>query len=382
MFSSGAGYSHIKPMLPLAVAARDAGHDVVFVTGPEAVRYPEEAGLYTVAIGAPPGGSGDNGMWQRARAEMETLSRDERMSHLMAHYMVGMGAAARLDDVLAFVRGWKPDLVVSSLAERAAVMAAAIVDVPYAMHAIGPPKAATTMAEAWRVAGELVRRHGLDRLPPRDDVPYLDIWPAGLRPDGVAWEYPTRWALRPEDALPVTAERPAVLDGLPFARTVYLTLGTTHNTRPGVLETMVSALRDEEVNLVVTIGRDGDRERFGSRPEHVRIEHFVPQQQLLPQVDAVVCHAGAATVLGALGHGVPLVVSPLATDQFDIADQVADAHVGVLAEPTEDDLRLAVRALGADPSLRESAATMAGEIAAMAPPATVLDRLVAYARES
>ncbi|GAA3559410.1 glycosyltransferase [Amycolatopsis ultiminotia] len=381
MLSSGAGYSHIAPMLPLACAARDAGDEVVFVTGPEAVHHLADAGLPAVPIGRPngsaPNGSASNdAMWQRARAEMADMTPEQRLSHLIAEYMVGMGAAARLDDMVAFVRDWRPDLVVANLAERAAVMAACLVDVPYVMHAIGPPKAAATMARAWEVAENLVRERGLDGLPGRGSVPYLDIWPDGLRPDGVEWEYPARWPLRPEGVVPAPGPRPAVLEGLPYDRTVYVTLGTTYNARPGVLEEMVAALRDESVNVVVTIGDGGDRGRFGDQPEHVRIEHFVPQERLLPEVDAVVCHGGSATVLGALAHGVPLVVAPLATDHFEVAAQVRAAKAGVVVESGDGNgIRDAVRAVLTDPVYRESAGTFADRIAALPSPATVLDRL-------
>ncbi|WP_233621799.1 glycosyltransferase [Amycolatopsis sp. WAC 04182] len=145
---------------------------------------------------------------------------------------------------------------------------------------------------------------------------------------------------------------------------------------------MIAALHGEGVNIVATIGRDGDRERFGPRPDGVRIENFLPQQRILPYVDVVVCHAGSGTVLGALAHGVPLVVSPLATDQFDMAAQVDGAGAGVLTDPgspTRTGIRDAVRTVLADPAYRESAASLAARIAAMPEPGSVLDQLSAYA---
>ncbi|GAA1967771.1 glycosyltransferase [Amycolatopsis minnesotensis] len=375
MFSSGAGHSHIAPMLPLVAAARDEGHEIVFVTGPSAVRHAELPGVRTVAIGAETAGSFDRYLEKFPRETFDGLTQDEKFAHMMAHYMVGIGAAGRVGDLLDLVRDWRPDLVITNLAERAAMMAAVAAGVPYAMHAMGPPKSAALMADAWRVAGDIVRDFGVAELPPRDDVPYLDIWPDALYPGGVEWEYPARWPLRPEAAVPVAGEPHPALSGLPYERTVYVTSGTTHNTRPGVLEAMIGALREERVNVVATIGRDGDRERFGAQPAHVRIEHFVPQERLLPHVDAVVCHAGAGTVLGALAHGVPLVTTPLATDQFDAADQVGRAGAGVVAEASADAVRDAVGTVLADRSFREAAGAVAARIAAMPSPREVLDRL-------
>ncbi|WP_134728517.1 glycosyltransferase [Amycolatopsis nivea] len=374
MFSSGAGYSHLAPMLPLAKAARAAGDEVAFVTGPEAVQYLENTGLQAVSVGQPSDPAAAASMWQRAREEMAGMTADERLSHLVAEYMVGLGAAARLDAMVEFVRDWRPDLVIANLAERAAVMAACLSGVPYAMHAIGPPKSAATMERAWEVANGLVRERGLDELPPRDGVPYLDFWPTGLIPPDVAWEYPTRWPLQPAGVTPTPGPRPAVLDGLPYDRTVYVTLGTTHNARPGVLEGMVAALRDEPVNVVATIGRDGDVGRFGQQPDHVRIEQFVPQTQLLPAVDAVVCHGGSATVLGALAHGVPLVVLPLATDHFEVAAQIQAAEAGIAVD-SGDGILDAVQTVLAGPAYRASAAALAAQIAEQPAPAAVAARL-------
>ena len=42
----------------------------------------------------------------------------------------------------------------------------------------------------------------------------------------------------------------------------------------------------------------------------------------------VVCSAGAGTVLGALAHATPLVVAPVATDQYEMAAQVEQAGTG------------------------------------------------------
>lgn len=383
LFSAGAGYSHIAPLLPLAVAARDLGHDVVFVTGPNAVEPAEAAGLRTIAVGPPADDPAARQAWAKySPAELAEMSPDERLAFVVT-VMAEVGAGGRVDDMLAVVEERQPDLVVGGTGEFASVAAAAIAGVPHAAHAIGPPKSAAIMAGGWVAVDKIVRRFGLDRLPAHDHAPYLDIWPDGLRPPDVEWDYPARWPLRPEGILPAPGERPSVAEGLPYERTVYVTAGTTHNTRPGVLETMIAALHGEDVNVIATIGPGGDRDRFGAQPEHVRIANFVPQQRLLPHVDVVVCHAGAATVLGALAHGVPLVVSPLATDQFDTAAQVAAAHAGIDAgSPSEDGMRDAVRTVLADPSYRRSAAALAAQISAMPPPASVLDRLSTFTPRS
>src|SRR5258708_39339031 len=62
---------------------------------------------------------------------------------------------------------------------------------------------------------------------------------------------------------------------------------------------------------------------------NVLVRSRVPQLELLPQLDAVVCHAGHNTVCEALAHGIPLVVAPIRDDQPIVAQQVVDAGAGI-----------------------------------------------------
>ena len=382
LFTSMPIHSHISPTLPLATAAREAGHEVLFVTGSDAVRYPQAAGLPTAPAGLTLPESA--GRYRRAYSaeELAALSPDERIKHLTLHWLMEIAAVEMVDEVISLVREWEPDLIVTTLAEGAGVVAAALSEIPFVIHAFGPPKAAAFAEAKWKASEELVKQRGGTGLLSRDAVPYLDIWPTSMRPSDLEWAYPQMWPLRPEGILPVPgAERPSLLDALPFGRTVYVTLGTSWNSTPGAMETMVEAVSDQGVNVVVTIGRDADRNRLGVVPAHVRIEEFVPQEQLLPYVDAVVCHGGAGTVLGAVAHGVPLVMSPLASDQHEIAAYAEGAGVGILTSSlTVGSIQDGLRAVLGEDSFRESAASIAEQISAMPTPVDMVTHLEQYGR--
>ena len=62
---------------------------------------------------------------------------------------------------------------------------------------------------------------------------------------------------------------------------------------------------------------------------------YVPQSLLLPKCAAVICHAGAGTVLGALAAGLPLLLLPQGADQYVVADLVAAAGAGLKLAPAE-----------------------------------------------
>jgi UDP:flavonoid glycosyltransferase YjiC (YdhE family) len=92
----------------------------------------------------------------------------------------------------------------------------------------------------------------------------------------------------------------------------------------------------------------------------------VPMLELLPKLDAVVCHGGMGTVTEALAHGVPLVVAPMRHDQPVIARQVTEAGAGIevpmSASPA--DLAAAVRSVLDEPSYRRNARRIAEDFRA------------------
>ena len=51
--------------------------------------------------------------------------------------------------------------------------------------------------------------------------------------------------------------------------------------------------------------------------------------ELLPYLDAVVCHGGHNTVCESLTHGLPLVVVPIAYDQSYVASRVTSTESGI-----------------------------------------------------
>lgn len=118
----------------------------------------------------------------------------------------------------------------------------------------------------------------------------------------------------------------------PRRRKVLVTLGTANlDAGTRFLTEAVGALhalRERVQGIVVDPGGVLDG-MPGGVPESVLVREYVPQLDLLPHLDAVVCHAGHNTVCESLWHGVPLVVAPIRDDQPIVAGQVVDAGAGV-----------------------------------------------------
>lgn len=92
----------------------------------------------------------------------------------------------------------------------------------------------------------------------------------------------------------------------------------------------------------------------------------MPQGEVLPYADAVVCHGGSGTMLGATAAGCPTVIAPLFADQPDNARLVEAAGAGVAVfDPDALALRTAIEHVLSDPGMRAAAESIAAEMASM-----------------
>ena len=130
--------------------------------------------------------------------------------------------------------------------------------------------------------------------------------------------------------LDVRIERLLKAPGDPW---VLLSLSTTSQAgQSQALAAVLDELADEPVRVLLTLGGAVAPGEL-ALPGNVMAIGFTPHEQLLPHVDAVVCHAGMSTIAMALGVGRPLVCLPQGRDQHDNATRVVDSGAGLLAAP-------------------------------------------------
>jgi UDP:flavonoid glycosyltransferase YjiC (YdhE family) len=128
----------------------------------------------------------------------------------------------------------------------------------------------------------------------------------------------------------------------------------------------VAGLRALPVNLIVTVGPQGDPARFGPLPAHVVVERYVPHELLLPRCDLLVDHAGAGVLLSGFGHGVPQLLLPQGLDQFGNAEAAERAGAALtITELSAEAVADAAGRLLAEPGFTAAAAALQAEIAAM-----------------
>jgi UDP:flavonoid glycosyltransferase YjiC (YdhE family) len=361
LFTFGGGRGHLNPLVPIAAAAGAAGHTVAFTAGPATASTIEALGFEALTIGP------RRDPEPRERRPLREVDVEHATAEFRDNF-TGDGARRRATTVLARAAAWRPDVVVCEETDFGAMIAAERFGVAHATVLV--------LGSDWFVRPELVAepldaRRAEQGLPPD---PGLAMHGRHL----VLSPFPPRYRELPENGHAFRSFEPA-----PAAEgqepTVYFTLGTEFNVESGDLYSRVLAgLEQLPVRVVATVGTDIDPEELGPRPGRIRVARYVDQALVLPGCEAVVCHGGSGTVIGALAHGLPLVVIPLGADQPLNAARCEELGVARVLDPvrcTPADVRDAVSAVLAEPAYRQAAASLRDELAALPTPASAVPLL-------
>ena len=383
LFAFPGGAGHFLPMVPVARAAEVAGHVVAFACQAAMVATVEEAGF--TAFDA--GGASLLASGVRQPLLLPDAQEEDRAAR------IAKGAARdreRASAVLVLCHEWQPDIVVCDEVDFGVVVAAERLGLPYASVQSTASGSVMPTGVAAEQANQLRAEHGLPPDPGLEMLRrYLVLvpFPPSLR-DPRCPLPPTALQLRHVSSdLPLDERAFPWLAALSDSETVYVTLGTIFNQESGDLfERIVEGVRDLPVNLVATVGRALDPEVLGPQPPNVHVERYIPQGQLLPNCRLVVSHGGSGSVIGALAHGLPMVVIPIGADQPRNAQRCNDLRVARVLhalEATPERVRAAASDVLADPTYRLNAEQMRDEIAALPGPdhaVRLLERLVTERR--
>jgi MGT family glycosyltransferase len=137
-------------------------------------------------------------------------------------------------------------------------------------------------------------------------------------------------------------------------RIVLASLGTSPLGRdPGFFRSCVRAFAGSGFHLVLTVG-EVDPDELGPLPEWVEVHRWLRHPAVLRHADVFVSQAGVGSMMEAMAHGVPLVMSPRNGEHKVNAARAEELGLGrVLPEAaTPDDLLAAVAAVADDPAVR------------------------------
>lgn len=368
LFVAGPSPATVFGLAALAVAVRQAGHQVI-------VAGTEELVPHITAIGLP-GAAVTRRTWQglittdRSGAAVPRMPRGLTPERVHHGGWFGRLAAESLDGLRELAARWRPDLVVGGSMSYAAPLLTAHLKVPY-------------VRQAWDLydtrgvdpyAAEELRPEldalGLDGLP----APALrvDVCPPGLRPPDADPAQPMRW-------IPYNRQEP--LEPWMYTRgdrpRVCVTSGSRETeANRDFLGRLVADLAAFDAEILVAAPEEATA-RLRASVGRVRIG-WMPLDVVASTCDLVVHHGGGVTGMTALGAGAAQLLLPrwdiFASTMRRTAEQGA-ARVLFPEEATPQAVLSACRVLLEEPGYRKRAGEIAAEIAALPAPAEVVGAL-------
>ncbi|KAA2261320.1 DUF1205 domain-containing protein [Solihabitans fulvus] len=369
LFVSTPGIGHVFPLVPLAWALRVAGHEVLVATTGSALAV-ADAGLPVANLAD---GFDFRAVREQARRDHPELIerlRNTQMTDLsQALFIFSRISKMMADGVVKIADDFRPDLVVHSPMNGAALLVAGRLGVPAVEHGFGFARTAHLHDAMYDSLVEEFAAHGAAGLP--EQRISLDVAPPSMLTEpSTGW--PTQYV--PYNGGGVLADW---LRERPARPRIAVTLGTVavETNGLGPVERIVTLAPKIDAEFVLALG-NADLSGLGELPPNVRAVGWAPLGALLETCSGVVHHGGAGTTLTALAAEVPQVVLPSGADRFINAGAVRDRGAGLVATAEDLDVPL-LETLLRDDGLRAAGAEVRAEIAAMPSPSSVVPRLAA-----
>ncbi|HEV8555106.1 MAG TPA: glycosyltransferase [Actinophytocola sp.] len=330
MIATGGGTPLINPLVPLAWAFRVTGHDVRLVGKPHLGPALTDTALPVVTLGRPPDPKAMAGLrgssfydddrpwpkdWPAHPDALEPWQRD--VVYELRRYTLAV-AAGMADDLVAFARQWRPDLI---LYEPLALSVTAAPDVCCVLTAHGTQ-------DVWRMDHdldgnplpeyvELLARFGAE--PPTGLPHYVDTMPPSMYIGGERPCATMRWVVFngkgvAPDSLPEPRRRPRVCVSWGMSTPRALGASAVDPYRDAIAaalkfgaEVLVHAPTEQLANL-------------GAPPDGVRYLAETPLNLILPHCDLHVHHGGQGSAMTAAALGIPQLVitrDPMLAEQAD-----------------------------------------------------------------
>ena len=326
---------HLGPLVPFGRAFLLAGHELLVAAQAQHEANVERAGLPFAPVGDPPPEDWMPLMDQFAELDMVTAN-----DWMIGRFFAGIDLRAGLPALRELVAGWRPDVILRESWEYASTLVAELEGIPIVRVGLGLAEMEEqSIALAAPSVNDARATLGLPSDPAGERLaaePCFTTIPEPLEAPGAAMPERTH-----RFRFGVSEDRAELADWWPGNEDplVYLTFGSVAAGEhlpffPALYRAAIDSLAPLPVRVLMTIG-DSAREtaELGQLPENVHVQTWVPHDDAARQADVIVCHGGFGSTLGALAHGVPLVVLPLfSSDQWLNGAAVARAGAGISLE--------------------------------------------------
>ncbi|WP_242911385.1 glycosyltransferase [Actinomadura terrae] len=363
LFLAGGSPATVFALVPLATAARNAGHEVMLGVTGETVWAATGVGLPALAVTEL---TLRDFIYKDRHGEPSVFPADPvAQDRFTGAWSARMGEAG-LPVLRELAKVWRPDAVVGGTMAYAAPLLAAELGVPHVRQTWD----GNEFAEVDRGAAEEL---GVPELPAPDL--FVDITPPSLRFPGAPAAQPMRWRpgnvqrpLEPWMYTPGPRPRVVVTAGSRISGGDRAEAGDYRRYGYEFLLGLAKELSGLDAELVVAAPDDltaALRAELGD--VHAG---WVPLDVVAPTCAAIVHSCGGITTMTAVSAGVPQLVLPLAPAFQAPARRLVDRGVALM--PGEEGRAAACGTLIGDPAFRAAAADLAGEVSELPPPAEVL----------
>ena len=115
---------------------------------------------------------------------------------------------------------------------------------------------------------------------------------------------------------------------------IVIALGTFLAARSDVLITFGRHLRKRypRAHIAIGAGENADTVRRAVQ-QPALVEPFIAQRQLLRRADLFIHHGGVSSFTESVYFGVPMIVLPFSSDQFNVAADVEQSRIGAVLDP-------------------------------------------------
>lgn len=369
LVTTGPAHPLYFPIVPLAWALRAAGHQVIVATPENFGETVHQSGLPSVPVGGTVQMAQVMGT-DRDGNRVQVPATDEEMAAGIGHGFGRLGARV-IDDTCELVRQWRPDVILTEgYSVTVAAAAAALYDVPWIRHTVGPGDLDVDRWSAAELAPELAGL-GVTDLPapalvvdncpplladPPADAQLLRYVPYGEPTAVPAWVFAER--TRPRVLVTLGSVQPAI-GGLPMLQQIITALGTL------------------PADLIVAVA-DFLLPQLGQLPDSVVAAGWQSLTGVLPGCDLAVHHGGPGTMMACLNEGLPQVIVPGRGKPLAAIDRLAAfGAVTQIAPPalTPESVTSACQELLDDPSYGKRAVEVRDRIAELPSPPEVVRRI-------
>ena len=402
--------SHLYCMTPIAWAMRSAGHEVRVASCVEFVDVVARTGMTAVAVGSndkiSAAMTANRGSQEWASLNWNELDpakinyADEVERAQLGAFGCAMYNEPMIEDLVAFSRHWRPDLVIWDPLTYAGPIAAGVVGAAHARS--------LCFADVWVMKRQLFRKL-YDEMPADERRDPMQAWLHGRSADFGGWfteeSITGQLTLDPLPdslAIPTEAKRipvrfvpyngtAVIPDWLrePAAKPrVCLSLGASNTERYGgdyVSKTAIlGAVAELDVEVVAAL-LPAQLAELGELPPNVRVVDSVPLHALLPGCSALIHHGGFGSYANALLYGVPqLTVTTPVADQIYRGASLERQNAGLLLEhqeATPEAVRDQVERLLSDPVFKQNSVRLRDESVDRPSPAQIVPELERLASE-